>query len=256
MALLYKEELYRFVRDTAHRGNYWDPYRYRLCRYRLNLSKKGKVLWKLAEIVADGFERYSTHRGAVMYKEKDITDNLQTELHYDKVVEVLQSLRCFINRSDEGIQRSVDWLKSNDKKVILREIWFKEIRETELADTINNLPGQRGVSIFNREIKGGPVLWSTRYGALYWIPVGPALAICPPDMRIDTGMNGVHNVEATDISVLSAHERLRLMESLRKKTWITKRKKSLKSTDSSTTPSDQERKPYDAIYQERPVTVR
>lgn len=189
---------YRFVRSagslTLKPGVYSDRTIYeavfKLCRYRPNITKKGKVLWKLDAVLHDSLIYSVVGTGNYYSGGRQET---MTAIRYDLDSPEVQEL--------VEVQRNSRFRSSYLKPI--HEICFKRVHR--LYDSNN-------YSIIDPQDSDN-----------FWIPVRKDFVdMLPKGIQI-TGLEvGLHNKEFIE-SELSQHEYLRIMRGLKAKGWQTKR---------------------------------
>ena len=189
---------YRFVRSPGnaainHRNSHGV---FKLCKYRPNITKKGRVLWKLDGVlienllfqeVHDGYGYYNANRTKCMLA-------LRTDVETAEVAQLLTAQRATSDRHGYRVFKA--------KPVY--EICFK---------LLNSFSGLESNDIIDPHA-----------GTLFWVPVrNDVISMRPANTLVPEGELGLHNKEFIE-GELSQHEYFRVMRALKSKGWQTKKR--------------------------------
>lgn len=164
---------------------------FKLCRYRPNISKKGKILWKLDKTIMENLKCELLSTGTYYSTTPRITCMMTIRDDYDSpdVVEMLHRQRA-----------------RNSYPRPIFDVCFKLLDYFTRTD--NNDVIDSGIDDEH---------------AAFWIPTRKdAIAMLPPGTRIPGSTIGLHNKPLSDVET-SQHENLRLMRTLKSQGWQTRR---------------------------------
>ncbi len=189
---------YRFVRTATYltlkpNAIYADRHVsgevFKLCRYRPNITKKGKVLWRLDATLAEDLLYHIA--GSSSYYSSDRTECM-TQIRYDSESDDVATLI-----SEQKARRFGPYIRP------IQEICFKKVLSPSDSDNFTILDPDGDNS--------------------FWIPTrNDFVELLPKGVRITACATGLHNKEFIE-SDLSQHEYFRIMRGLKAKGWQTKK---------------------------------